>query len=70
MTQINYSADLAAMGLSALVTKANALTQEIEQLMQQRQTEGAAYMQQDFNQVEAQYQQSRKHKPSGDGGDY
>lgn len=70
MTQINYSADLAAMGLSALVTKANALTQEIEQLMQQRQTEGAAYMQQDFNKVEAQYQQSRKHKPSGDGGDY
>ena len=29
----------------------------------------AAYMQQDFNKVEAQYQQSRKHKPSTDGGD-
>jgi len=105
--QADRQADLAAMGLAALVTKANALTQEIEQLMQQRQTEGAsyvqgemkaaraeaedllaqlmqylnallvvspdaaledcaAYMQQDFNKVDLQYQQGRKHGKKDD----
>ena len=101
--QADRQADLQAMGLAALVQKANTLTAEIQQLMQQRQTEGASYMvgemkaarleneallqqltqyvnallvispdaaveqtaqyiQQDLNKVEAQYQQSRKHK--------
>ena len=95
------------------VTKANTLTAEIQQLMQQRQTDSASYqkgemaaarqeaeqllaqviqylnallvvspdaaleetaqyIQQDFNKVEAQYQQSRKHgkkeDPQPDGG--
>ena len=107
--QADRQADLQAMGLAALVQKANTLTAEIQQLMQQRQTEGASYMvgemkaarlenevllqqltqyvnallvispdaaveqtaqyiQQDLNKVEAQYQQSRKHKKD-DGGD-
>ena len=35
---------LQKMGLAALVTKANTLTAEIEQLMQQRQTDQASYM--------------------------
>lgn len=106
IAQVYAQADLQAMGLAALVTKANALTQEIEQLMQQRQTEGAsyvqgemnaaraeaedlltqlmqylnallvvspdaaledcaAYMQQDFNKVDLQYQQGRKHGKGG-----
>ena len=43
--QADRQADLQAMGLAALVQKANTLTQEIEQLMQQRQTEGASYVQ-------------------------
>ena len=43
--QPDRQADLQAMGLAALVQKANTLTQEIEQLMQQRQTEGASYVQ-------------------------
>lgn len=38
------ASDLTAMGLSTLVTKANTLTNEIAQLMVQRQTEGASYM--------------------------
>ena len=42
-TQPDRQADLQAMGLAALVQKANTLTQEIEQLMQQRQAEGASY---------------------------
>jgi len=42
--QADRMADLAAMGLAALVAKANTLTADIEQLMQQRQTEGASYM--------------------------
>lgn len=42
--QAAYVADLQAMGLAALVTKANTLTAEIQQLMQQRQTEGASYV--------------------------
>ena len=108
--QADRLADLQAMGLAALVQKANTLTAEIEQLMQQRQTEGASYMQgemkaaraeaedvlsqlmqyinallvvspdaaledcaayiqQDLNKVEAQYQQSRRHKPADDGSD-
>ena len=37
--QADRQADLAAMGLAALVTKANTLTADIEQLMQQRQPE-------------------------------
>ena len=105
--QADRQADLQAMGLAALVTKANTLTTEIEQLMQQRQTEGAsyvqgemkaaraeaesllaqlmqyinallvvspdaaledcaAYMQQDFNKVDLQYQQGRKHGKKDD----
>ena len=36
-------ADLQAMGLAALVQKANTLTHEIQQLMQQRQTDSASY---------------------------
>ena len=108
--QADRQADLQAMGLAALVQKANTLTQDIEQLMQQRQTEQASYMvgemkaardenealflqtmqylnallvvspdaaledcaayiQQDLNKVEAQYQQSRRHKPADDGSD-
>ena len=42
--QTAYVADLQAMGLAALVQKANTLTAEIQQLMQQRQTEGASYV--------------------------
>ena len=42
--QADRVADLQAMGLAALVQKANTLTHEIQQLMQQRQTEGASYM--------------------------
>ena len=42
--QAAYVADLQAMGLAALVTKANTLTHEIATLMQQRQTEGASYV--------------------------
>ena len=42
--QADRQADLQAMGLAALVQKANTLTAEIQQLMQQRQTEGASYM--------------------------
>ena len=41
--QADRLADLQAMGLAALVQKANTLTHEIQQLMQQRQTEGASY---------------------------
>ena len=108
--QAAYVADLQAMGLAALVTKANTLTAEIQQLMQQRQTEGASYVvgemkaaraesesllaqviqylnailvvspdqaleqtaqyiQQDFNKVDLQYQQGRKHGKGDDGGD-
>ena len=108
--QADRLADLQTMGLAALVTKANTLTQEIEQLMQQRQTEGASYMvgemkaaraeaedllaqviqyinallvvspdaaledcaayiQQDMNKTEQQYQQGRKHGKGDDGGD-
>ena len=108
--QADRQADLAAMGLATLVTKANTLTQEIEQLMQQRQTEGASYMvgemkaaraeaedllaqviqyvnallvvspdaaledcaayiQQDMNKTEQQYQQGRKHGKGDDGSD-
>ena len=76
-------ADLQAMGLAALVQKANTLTAEIAALMQQRQTEGASYMkgemaaaleqvaqyiQQDMDKVNLQYQQGRSHKPAEDGG--
>ena len=105
--QADRLADLQAMGLAALVQKANTLTAEIEQLMQQRQTEGAsymqgemkaaraeaedvlsqlmqyinallvvspdaaledcaAYMQQDFNKVDLQYQQGRHHATASD----
>lgn len=109
--QADRTADLQAMGLATLVQKANTLTQEIEQMMQQRQTEGAsyvpgemkaaraeaedllakviqyinallvvspdaaledcaAYIQQDFNKVDLQYQQGRKHgKKEDEGGD-
>lgn len=42
--QADRMADLQAMGLAALVQKANTLTAEIAALMQQRQTEGASYM--------------------------
>ena len=42
--QADRLADLQAMGLAALVTKANTLTAEIEQLMQQRQTDQSYYM--------------------------
>ena len=42
--QADRLADLQAMGLAALVTKANTLTAEIQQLMQQRQTDQLYYM--------------------------
>lgn len=42
--QADRLADLQAMGLAALVTKANTLTAEIQQLMQQRQTDQSYYM--------------------------
>ena len=42
--QADRMADLQAMGLAALVQKANTLTAEIAALMQQRQTKGATYM--------------------------
>ena len=105
--QADRQADLQVMGLAALVQKANTLTQDIEQLMQQRQTEQAsymvgemkaardenealflqtmqylnallvvspdaaledcaAYMQQDFNKVDLQYQQGRHHATASD----
>ena len=41
--QADRLADLQAMSLAALVTKANTLTAEIQQLMQQRQTDSASY---------------------------
>ncbi|MBQ8486157.1 MAG: hypothetical protein IJ533_00710 [Prevotella sp.] len=41
--QADRLADLQAMGLAALVGKANTLTAEIQQLMQQRQTDSASY---------------------------
>ena len=41
--QADRLADLQAMGLAALVQKANTLTHEIQQLMQQRQTDSASY---------------------------
>ena len=81
--QADRLADLQAMGLAALVQKANTLTAEIAALMQQRQTEGASYMkgemaaaleqvaqyiQQDMDKVNLQYQQGRSHKPAEDGG--
>lgn len=78
--QADRQADLQAMGLAALVQKANTLTAEIQQLTQYVNAllvispdaaveQTAQYIQQDLNKVEAQYQQSRKHKKGDDDSD-